>query len=87
MSLISVSFIARTHTKLYISGGNTAISTDKDSKLFINDEEWELENRTVSDYGVDDKEFTINSNTLQIKTLNEEKKRAWIFSASFVFEK
>ena len=85
--LISVRFIARTHTKLYVDQGQAGISSDKNSKLIVNNEQWLLSNRSTSDYGVDDKEFTITSNILQLKTLDEAYKRAWIFSATFVFEK
>lgn len=85
--LVSVLFIARTHMKLYKSGSTYGVSADTNSKLFINDAEWLLENRSISDYGVDDKEFEIDSDKLTINTLNEGKKRAWIFSANFVFEK
>ena len=85
--LVSVQFIARTHIKLYAYSGNSGISADQNSKLFVNEETWSLTNRTVEDYGVDDREFQINSNQLTIHTLDESNKRVWIFSANFVFEK
>ncbi len=84
--LVSVSFVARAHMKLYKSGSNYGISADAGSKLIVNGEEWSFATPTKEAHETVEREFDIDSNSLTFKTLDEGSKRVWVFSAEFVFE-
>ena len=84
--LVSVSFVARAHMKLYKSGSNYGISADAGSKLIVNGEEWSFATPTKEAHETVEREFDIDSSSLTIKTLDDSAKRVWVFSAEFVFE-
>ena len=83
--LISIELVVRAHMKLYVQQGTQMISSDDNSKLYVNGTSWSLPTPTVDNHELQTRSFLINNTELSLSVDDVQKGRVWIFSASLVF--